>query len=1062
MLIYSIFLIVEIGLYGLILIILNFFVILVQKLISNKIRELSVEIAKVADQRGKLISDAVNGMKMIKFNAWENIIEKKINEYRKTEYKLLLKTSMLNSINRSFQFIGPKSIILIVFYVLWLSGTEISVASMFLIVSIANGTIAPLASISAYLGAEARSQVSVKRIADILKIKEKDMLLNDNTTKIGEIQVIDASFSWEDPINEAIFATPSLQPAKDIISDISFKISPGQFIGVVGEVGSGKTSLLLSMIGELNMTRGSIRKNGRIAYVPQEAVLINETLQNNITFGTDLLESRYKETLSLCELETDLLLLPARDQTEIGERGINLSGGQKQRISIARATYSYSDIFIIDDALSALDGDVGGRIMDNLFIKKLKGKTRVMVTHKLSILDAFDRIIFMKHGRIVKIGNLNELKEDKEFQEFISHSKLDEARTSLKQTKNNSELNPIQEIGVSTSRGDLTKLEKSQDGIVGTRSFLYYFSQGGIFMFIITVVLFLMTNASRMWIDWWLGKNLESTFGKSSQMEGKMFFVAINIGFLIIIILRTVFFSFSVAGSSFGIYKNMMQNLFRRSMSYFDTTPVGIIMNRCNNDALAVDSRLSLAFLVLFNALSLYVVTLGVISYYTIVILFFCIALGWYLWNRLIEFLKISIPIARMQRIASSPVLSKFNEMIVASVLIRQYQKQDFFRELFISISNMDSIVYLHNIIIDAWLFIRIEAALFLVTSTFMIIITTAKILNLLDSESVLMIGLIIMYILMLGDMSGMLLFSVSAVMKEASSVERIQDFTEIKELEDVLYKDNVPVNWPNKSSIEFRDLDIRYRDGLPLVLKALNLTVKGGEKLGIIGRTGSGKSTLFLALYRIMEVSSNTSKILIDGIDIRTLGIHDLRRRITIIPQDPFIMEGTLRFNIDPFEMYEDTEILECLDKVGILRSIVQPSIEDTTFNQEESLLLESDKLREDNSMTILNFKIDSRGSNLSSGQRQLISIARALICKPKILLMDEATANIDERSDSLLQKMFKEDFASSTIITIAHRLETLAHYDRIAIMDAGKVSKIAPPSEIFNNIKSDLTEYL
>jgi len=398
--------------------------------------------------------------------------------------------------------------------------------------------------------------------------------------------------------------------------------------------------------------------------------------------------------------------------------------------------------------------------------------------------------------------------------------------------------------------------------------------------------------------------------------------------------------------------------------------------------------------------------------------------------------------------------------MTIGAVLIRNFGRQEVFKAKFERNSNLESTVFLHDVLIDSWLFVRIEASFIVIVVVFLLSITFAKQINLIDEESINSIGLLTTYIMLLNSSAVNLTTGISGVIKESPSAERIYDFTfECQEQEDDLVKGTLPDKWPSQGGIVFKNLDIRYRTGLPLVLDHFNLEIKGGESIGIIGRTGSGKSTLFLALFRLIESSSNEPSIFIDGIDIKNLGLHELRKNITIIPQDPFVIEGTIQKNIDPFDKYSEEEIMSCLDKVGILKNI-NSNIDQSLISSNEDMtaLLNNDDL---DSKTLLenylHFRIESNGANLSAGQRQLISIARALIRRPKILLMDEATSCIDERSDTLLQKIFKEDFKTTTIITIAHRLDTLVHYDRIVVIDKGKVSKIGTPKEIFLDFESN-----
>jgi len=616
----------------------------------------------ISDERARMISETVNGIKMIKFNAWEDIIEKRIATERDKEVDILFYINMYNSVLKSFHFIAPKAITPILFTLIWYLEIEVSIPQLFSIISIINSTPRSLSTLSLYFTARSQSQVACRRLTDISRIREKQEHKDDQTLNIGQIELSEATFIWGDPFNDSIFiddTAKNLQP-KEALSEINLKINTGEFIGVIGEVGAGKSSLLLALMGELHIDKGTIKKNGRIAFVPQEAFLINDTLKNNIIFGDQVDEARYKQVIKLSELEADIRILSGGDQTEIGERGINLSGGQKQRISIARAAYSDFDIFFIDDALSALDGDVGESIMQNVFKEYLKGKTRILTTHNLSLLDSFDRVIFIKSGKIHKVGTIEELRDLEDFRDFINHSKLDKAKTKLRGLDTNP---PVLEKYKSkvTSETNLITKESTQEGAVKMKTYLYYFSQGGLIITIISIALFFLTNIGRLWIDWYLGDNLNHIFGKGSKAGPKYIFFMIILLFFGIIGVRAIFFSIHTSEASRNMYRAMIERVIRRTMAYFDTTSSGVILNRCNNDTLCVDNRLSNALLIFLNWGALYIVIIITASYFAVPVGIIGLVVSWILIRQTVLFLKAAVSIARIRRLSSSPVIQAFN-----------------------------------------------------------------------------------------------------------------------------------------------------------------------------------------------------------------------------------------------------------------------------------------------------------------------------------------------------------------------------------------------------------------
>jgi len=947
-----------------------------QKYLSSKSAALMKEKSTLADKRGSLISESVAGMKMVKFNAWESIIEAKIDDLRKKEEKNMFLIYIFRTIHNSVQYVSPKLSIFCILYFLWLSESTISIPTLYTIISIINSTTSPLRGISLYFNALDRAKVASKRITSILSLKEKATVKDSKRLLVGEIDIESASFSWKEPLATNSSSQNELEAE---LHNITIRINSGEFIGVVGEVGSGKSSLLLSIMGELHTVKGKVMKQGRFAYIPQEAFVINDTLKNNILFGEELHNERYAKILRLCELEHDIRILSAGDLTEIGELGINLSGGQKQRVSIARAVYSNNDIFVIDDSLSSLDRDVGNRIMDNLFCKELKQHTRIMSTHKLSFLDRFDRIIFIKDGIIQKIGSYQELQLNKEFQQFIHHRNDESPKEDpdadlfspsvTTEKKNKTEINER-----------LIMLEDSKKGMIETGTFAYYLKQAGFVSSIISMLFFLISNCYRMWVDYWLGRNLSLVFGPNSAIDMKLEYMLLLAFFFIILSIRGILFTSAVSNASYRLYKKMIKNLLHRPMSYFDKTSSGIIMNRCNNDALNVDDKMSLSLLVILNLGSLFAVVLFVASIYTYVSILISLLFCWLIYGYFRRFLLTAIPISRMRRVASSPVLSKFNELLIGSVSMRIFNKQDFFMKQLKDISNLDSLVFLHDTLVDAWLSTRVDFGVFFLTSTFIISLTIAKLQGFIEEDSIASAGLILVYVLMLSDTIRNLMVFMSSIMKEASSVERIHDFTMIEEREDEFIKNTIPPNWPSIGKIEIKDLRIRYSPTLPLILNGIDLSIKGGEKIGIIGRTGSGKSTLLLALFRIIEAEGDHPSILIDDFDIKKLGLHELRRNLVIIPQEPFLMEGSLRFNLDPFDQYTEEEILTCLEMTGVMQIMTMGreklsfiSLKDAQDDEDNELLIEDSKARV---KAFLDYSIEPKGANLSVGQRQLISI--------------------------------------------------------------------------------------
>lgn len=988
-----------------------------------------------------------------------------------------------------------------------------------------------------------------------------------------------------------------------IIKNLNLKIKSGDFIAVLGKVGSGKTSLLYALIDEMVRVSGSVKKNGKIALIPQEAFLLNDTIQANIIFGEPLNHERYQLVLNLCELDDDLNSLPAGDKTEIGERGVNISGGQKQRISIARAVYSEADIFLIDDALSALDAYVGSRILKKVFEEELKEKTRVMVTHNMSHLKNIRKIIFLDKGEIVSKGNLQKVQKNKIFKEFaiqvekemekeseeeigfsfdknsfngsfssMKEISIKEIKTSIQNSdseKNNCiekknleksfQKNQLEEIPnlkalsptqnelkfsstlapttqeLPSAAGHLMQAEKRFEGVIGIKIFLYYFSKGGITLSITVFLLFALTVAGIYFSSYWLGAWAENRFELPSS-QYPIYYSFIVATLVLTIIIRTLFYTWLTTSAGFNIFSSIIWNILRRPMSFFDTTSSGVILNRCIGDIDELDSRFPLVFSSLIRVSFLMMGTIIIMILVSPLLILVVLLLSLILWRQSHRYVKTSTELRRLVQLSLSPVLSRAKELTEGVSVIRGFKKSKFMLKNYISAADLHHNADLHEQMSGIWMRNRIHYILAVLAGCYAIAVALNKFLKINFTQDTAALGLVLIYISAFGDQASRLLWGFANTVKSGNSIQRLHEYEKWEEHEAEWAEPKAPLNWPMRGDIELKNLSVRYREGLPLVLDKVNFCVRSGEKIGVVGRTGSGKSTLLLALMRILELEedekdeinfvekinkrdfekeiendknnlgedSNLSvpsepkicldhirkeekelfvsldkngrneeekenliekgKILIDNIDISKIGLHHLRSKLSIIPQDPFLFQGTLKENMDPFNYYSESLILEQLKHVGLLETInnedfisqISKFSSDLKSDQNSAGIphicistQETDilKLKITDKMK-LSFMIESKGANLSIGQKQLLCIARALIRKPKILLMDEATANIDEKTDSKIQKIIKYGLKDITVVTIAHRLSTIIQYDNLLILADGKKVEEGSPS--------------
>lgn len=1055
--VYLYILFTKLGVIFVVIPLLILLMILIQKWLSAKVSSLTKQNFCLSDERGAIISELISGIKMVKFSCWEEILLSQIDSLRRKERQIIRSIRTLTALVYSLQIISSKISYFSILMLLWWNGENITMPEFFVIVNIVGGLEAPVGLLMRIIMMIDLAKVSSKRYSQIARIPPKKEIDNDQKIDHGSIVLESASVTWEDHEIQEIFEEhPPLSDPAPLLKNINLNIKPGEFVGIVGEIGSGKTSILLALMGELTFIEGRARKNGRVAYISQEAFLINDTLKNNIIFGNDYNDKLYKEVLELSELQHDIGLLPGGDLTEIGERGINLSGGQKQRISIARAVYSQSDILIIDDALSALDSDVGGRIMDRLLTNKLRHKTRVMSTHKLSLLSSFDRIIFMNKCTIEAIGTLAELRSNSLFQEFIKHVQELVERIDQESKKSKSEEKQ-------THNGKLTTNEIKHVGSISTSTFFIYFKSAGIMLFFFSIMVHVISEIFKIWMDYWLGSNLKEFFNiENEEQLTKYAYSVFIICMIASILLRSDLLGVSMSKASYYLSKKMLRNYTMRPILYFDTTSAGVIMNKCTKDVATVDSILPRTlYSSILNGTTLAVVfSLASLTNFPTVVLLVLFIWGSIEFFR--EYLKTALQLARMSKVSSSPVIGKLGELINGLVVIRQYSKVDFFLKRFFESSDLHNCVKFHEMAGELWLKIRLEYSVFLVVCISIVSITTLKCFEFIGAESTVKIAITINYLLSLGGVTGTFMFGVTETIKNFSAVERIQEEVEYSHHEDFGLKGIVDNSWPNTGSISFQNLQVRYRDDQPLVIKGLDLHIRSGEKVGILGRTGSGKSTLVLAILRLLEADGTHASIIIDGADIRQQGLHELRRKIVTIPQEPLILRGTLKTNLDPFEEFSINELIDCLKDLNIEEyfdlNLIDESLSRTIgimsdLKDNTLLLTPQDEVcinKLTKSERLLEVKINSKGSNLSQGQRQLISIGRAILRKPKILLMDEATASIDEKSNLLIQSIIHKKFKETTILTITHRPDTLKTYDTIVYMKDGVILSKGPPSKM------------
>ncbi|XP_033638055.1 multidrug resistance-associated protein 5-like [Asterias rubens] len=871
--------------------------------------------------------------------------------------------------------------------------------------------------------------------------------------------------SWNDEEIERLIGASKHSPVvlpdpsvvTDTLFDINFVLEKGRLTGICGSVGSGKTSLVAAILNNMHMPKGHCVVSGSIAYAAQEAWLFNATLKENILFGMPFDEDKYDNVIWACSLRMDLEILPNGDQTEIGERGLNMSGGQKQRISLARALYADRDIYLLDDPLSAVDAHVGKHIFEECISGALKGKTVLFVTHQLQYLKDCDVVLTMENGRIAERGSHGELMEkqglysnlietfhskqeddddEEEMMDEGSDVRLQRALSTMStRSRAESVLGQVEMEAAPTDDGTLILAEDVGEGKVKSETYIGYIkAMGGplivgVPLCLFTVMLGLLTF-NNYWLSLWFNDFLNGTMteeelgrppliGDNKYISIYMMVYGLSlVGVFVLAAFKSVLYMKAALNAASNMHDTVFLKVFRSPMSFFDTTPTGRILNRFSKDLDEIDTLLPTnveSFMAqLFNFVFALVMLL--IVFWQLIMLIIPITCIFYLiltlYRNTIRNLK------RIENVTRSPWFSHISATSQGLATVHAYNKTKEFIVRFRNLLDNNSSPLLVFRLCSRWAGVRLD---FLVV-TLLALVSTAVVLmpSFFPAATA---GLAITYTLRLTGCMQMLILMASETEARFTSVERILSYMKDLKMEAALtIKDKKPPkSWPSKGDIRFKRYQMRYREGLPLVIRGISLHIRPMEKVGIVGRTGSGKSSLAIALFRLVEASAGD--IFIDDVNISEIGLHDLRQKISIIPQDPVLFIGTVRYNLDPFEQQSEKDIWQALDRSYM-----------------------ADKIRSLEGG--LDAPVVEGGDNFSVGERQLLCMARALLRNSRILMLDEATAAIDTETDSLIQKTIREAFSDCTMLTIAHRLNTIMDSDRILVMDDGRVAEFDKPS--------------
>ncbi|KAJ2109796.1 Transporter of the ATP-binding cassette (ABC) [Coemansia sp. RSA 922] len=1161
----------------------------------------------ISDRRMSMMNEILQGVRIIKFFAWEPQFESQVASVRGSELGLLKSRYLVFTYSIMVFFMAPVFVTLATFVCFTkFLGHQLTASIAFTALALFKTLRGPIDQLPEVISFCLQSKVSVDRVAKFLDEEETpkyelcgltrqahDGLIEGgrrpsyakvvSTTDIGFVH---ASFSWKSakrnceglsgtssaclPIPAIIETLPSGEcttlaqgtptaTTSDAgngesantdfeLRDLTVNFPIGKLSIIAGPTGCGKTSLLMALLGEMRLTEGQLMVPGAafnaaairgepqtspfalhesVAYVAQQAWLLNDTIRGNITFGLPYDEQRYIEVVRMCALTRDFEIFDAGDMTEVGERGVALSGGQKQRICLARAVYSPARHVVMDDCLSAVDAHTAKHLFESCLMSPyMADRTRILVTHAVGLtVKGATTVVVMQEGRIVaagtpldvmRSGKLSEdtLREaDEEQQDAATRA---EARSAAKGKTADMALesdthqqrfdgagdsgdkakaqNSSAAGGDSRQRGKLTTEESWARGHVQWRVYVAYLrASGGIALWAGLTALFLLTQGLQIAQDWWL-REWAASYSKPAGSDsvvatshdrvllallpfgdfvtdgiaeavsvpgvlqklvasgGKVnlsyfigVYVVIALASTVLILGRSLLQFWSSLKASKVIHERLLHTILRAPVRFFDTTPAGRLINRFSKDMETIDQSLSSSLAIFLTELISSIAILIVIAVITPAFTLGAIVVAAIYWVIGGLYLSASREIKRFESVTKSPIYTQFGETLSGVSTIRAYGQENRFKQTnYAKIDdNIRPFIYMWGA--NRWLSIRVDLAGALVSfmAGLLALTTTGRI----DAG---LAGLSLSYALNFTEHILWVVRFYSINEMNLNSVERVVEYMDVEPEAPVTIPDRVPpAAWPTEGQISVEDLVLKYADNLPPVIKGISFKVKPCEKIGIVGRTGAGKSTLTLAMFRFMEASSG--RIMVDGIDISQIGVGDLRSRLTIIPQDPILFSGTIRSNLDPFSEHDNSELWLALRRAHLLgddeqQQRVPSSSRASTVGDEPA----SDSTRVaalGRTITNLDMPVAESGSNFSQGQRQLIALARALVKRTRVIILDEATASVDFDTDAKIQTTIRNEFTESTLLCIAHRLRTIVDYDKVLVLDQGEVVEYDSP---------------
>ncbi|TMW69131.1 hypothetical protein Poli38472_001287 [Pythium oligandrum] len=972
------------------------------------------------DNRMRVVKEIFGAIQIVKFNAWEHKSFERIQEWREKELGAL-RTYWTMIAGSSFFFWSTPLMVSVVSFVTYalVMKENLTAAKVFTAMVLFSSIRQPLFNLSNVFQNALQARISIQRISKYLDADEVHLERvardTNNYPRDVMVSVENASFTWK-TAKETEVANADLA-----LRDVNFQVRDGDFVVIRGPVGAGKSSLVAAILGELPRATGMVFvRTEKVAYYSQQPWIQNLTIRDNILFGLPFDAKKYERVIDACGLTKDFEQFPAGDETEIGQKGVNLSGGQKARVSLARACYSDADIFILDSPLAAVDAVVQSEIFNKCLCGLLEKKTVLLVTHLHDVIEseAVDMKISVSPEGVTSVTRKERTQPRRAY-----------AKMHVEKVDEPADLPQDDVIKQGGSSGTLIEKEGREEGRVAKNVFLMYLNAiGGIKFGAMYLSLLVgwqtFQVCSDLWLSHWTGSNSDSNSSGATLEYNVSIYALLGVGTMICAFLRAILFGFGSLRGSRALFTAMTKSLLNAPLRFFDANPIGRIVNRYSEDMANVDFRVNLFGPVTYGSVTILqlITAMFVIRYLG---LFFIPLI--YLYAKIALFyLNTSREVSRLLKVSTSPILNHLSQSEEGIAVIRAFGPSYVDRAIDEAFKRIDgnSRVWYAETLVNQWFAVRIQMIGFAI-----VLIVVSALLVLRDYLSPGLVGLAFMYAVNIDVELSYMVKAWSEMEIAMVGPERVSEYIGIpaegssKDSNQVIIPADLSPLWPKKGSIKFDNVVFAYKPGAEPVLKGLSFDIKPNENIGIVGRTGAGKSSLTMALFRINELESG--RIVIDGQDISTINLHTLRSRMSIIPQVPVLFKGPLRAYMDPFNAYTDADIWQAFDKIGLKDMI---SALDGKLDHE----------------------LSENGENFSVGERQMLCLARALLRQSRVVVMDEATASIDLATEQKLQSMIQREFVDATVLTIAHRLATVLDSDRILVLSDGRVVEFDTPKRL------------